>query len=1171
TSGTAPFTGYFRPEGVPGLNRFVLDMPAGDWVLRIYDDAAGDTGSIRGWHLTIETVAPPNTVTIKKQIDADGDFGTTGDRTAKAWGLSLRTGSPTGTVVASVASDTMLVVPNLIDGTYYAVEEDSAGWAHLGYIVDATPTASSANYVQFTMTGGAVSKMITFVNSRSNTIIVRKFEDYDGDFGTSLAVVRATRSKRDGELTIPLTIRDNNNVTRVIEYGLHPNATKCIDPDLGEYELPPVPPPGVVDARFTNKNGLTSTCLGQGVLLDLRQFVNSAQVDTYRVEVQVGGGGYPINLSWPNLNSYYSGSVSLLSEGYVYLADMKAVTSYNLTDAGVTHYFIIAEGPGQYISNDRSLKQWSLALYRNSVTPENLVTMSNSSTLMVEDLPGGVYIAVEAESTGWVQLGHVTNDVSTATTSRYDTIVVSGGIIWKIDFVNAQGNSITVRKYSDADGNFGTNDRSKKSWHLALYRTSVSEGNFVASGDTDSLYAGSLNNGTYIAYEADSSGWTVLGHVKNGTPVTSSSRYDTLTIGGGTTSLIDFVNAKMNSITVYKYRDVDGGAPTKDEARSWFMAIRSGSCSGTIVASGTATSVTATGLVAGTYYVTEADSSGWNHVGYGLDGGAPQSSNSSCVIVTVTGGETKSVEFVNFHPNTITIRKFRDVDGGTPTFDAPMSWGLWLRLEAIDSIVSSGNTTELTVTGLPDASYIAFEADSEFYSPLGYRVDGNITAGQGTGVDVTVADGQTVTVDFTNFLLDTAKFYSVVADSFALTKDSKAALKSIKKKADKVEFSVYVKPDSNNVNDLHVEFAVELDTIRYDFTVTPTPTTMTPVAKSKLKKWDMTFATPLNQGDSVVLSGWGLKGSVQKVSSHWWTRNGTIVGKKKSKGATFTKNILRLPMPNVHNLAEEIFAQGAFTTTIGMVIGVPRLDSPNEFAWVIHKKYADVQKSLVKKVKTVYLVHDSTARCFDFFKNGKFLVKKQTSLPPDKYDNKLFAEAIALKLNIAASALSKTTIGYGELKYNDAGHPLDGKMVKEISAYVDTLLTQCQTVGGLTPVGFDSVVSKINAAFAGAVDTLTWSSKLVMKPAVRLSDRTFLVRDPSIIPATIVPLENEIAQTPEKFELYQNYPNPFNPSTMISFDLPEASKVTLKIYNLLGQEVRTVFDNVDFEDGAQEI
>ncbi|HEV8538075.1 MAG TPA: T9SS type A sorting domain-containing protein [Bacteroidota bacterium] len=50
-----------------------------------------------------------------------------------------------------------------------------------------------------------------------------------------------------------------------------------------------------------------------------------------------------------------------------------------------------------------------------------------------------------------------------------------------------------------------------------------------------------------------------------------------------------------------------------------------------------------------------------------------------------------------------------------------------------------------------------------------------------------------------------------------------------------------------------------------------------------------------------------------------------------------------------------------------------------------------------------------------------------------------------------------------------------------------------------------------------------------------------------------------------QYDLIQNYPNPFNPITRIEYGLPEASKVSLRIYNVLGEELATLVDAVETE------
>jgi hypothetical protein len=64
---------------------------------------------------------------------------------------------------------------------------------------------------------------------------------------------------------------------------------------------------------------------------------------------------------------------------------------------------------------------------------------------------------------------------------------------------------------------------------------------------------------------------------------------------------------------------------------------------------------------------------------------------------------------------------------------------------------------------------------------------------------------------------------------------------------------------------------------------------------------------------------------------------------------------------------------------------------------------------------------------------------------------------------------------------------------------------------------------------------------------------------------------NEYNLIPSTYELFQNFPNPFNPVTTIRYGLPKDTKVSLKVFNLLGQEVASLMNNVEKNAGYHTI
>ncbi|MBS4027967.1 MAG: T9SS type A sorting domain-containing protein [Ignavibacteriales bacterium] len=312
---------------------------------------------------------------------------------------------------------------------------------------------------------------------------------------------------------------------------------------------------------------------------------------------------------------------------------------------------------------------------------------------------------------------------------------------------------------------------------------------------------------------------------------------------------------------------------------------------------------------------------------------------------------------------------------------------------------------------------------------------------------------------------------------------------------------------------------------------------------------------------------------------------GTKKARKISKKGKF------LGFPNPANARDTTFAK-AFPKGSGkkFIIGVAGT-AVDSFWWIYLKKSADIQKAYPMSGSAQYFVKYGGKEYPKRDKNGNVVpleAKKleKAGLTNAKHNNHLASEQVALKTNILSSDNQITPSGLKNLIYNDGNvdNPLNEKTVGEISKIVDTLLTfrgrQIVSLDYITvfPTTLDTVVSRINKAFRAALpssdstkDTVSLLvNGLQLSGASSISESPYLRYNSNPTPRSNIdfPVVNEI---PDNFTLYQNYPNPFNPTTTIRFDLPYDSKISIKIYNVLGQVVANLFKDESFDEGVHEL
>jgi len=129
------------------------------------------------------------------------------------------------------------------------------------------------------------------------------------------------------------------------------------------------------------------------------------------------------------------------------------------------------------------------------------------------------------------------------------------------------------------------------------------------------------------------------------------------------------------------------------------------------------------------------------------------------------------------------------------------------------------------------------------------------------------------------------------------------------------------------------------------------------------------------------------------------------------------------------------------------------------------------------------------------------------------------------------------------------GLPLEGTNVFAFAGNAIVAYTMTDAAGNYAlqamPFGRTQLVVD-REGYTGSTSTLDISS-------LSHGDVNFVLSSPAV-------LSVDDAVTPDRFALDQNYPNPFNPTTTIGFTMPAAGTVTLKVYNLIGQEVTTLLN-----------
>jgi hypothetical protein len=401
------------------------------------------------------------------------------------------------------------------------------------------------------------------------------------------------------------------------------------------------------------------------------------------------------------------------------------------------------DGDGVKDSGEPGIANWKILL--SGAETDSTYTDANGNYSFT-GLINGSYTVSEESKSNWVQ---------TFPGSGTYILTYSGSALEGKDFGNFKRSSISGQKFKDinSDGIKNGLDSGLANWRIRLTKNSVQ----IDSALTDASGHYSFTNltpGTYVVSEKLEVNWVQTLPVSPGTY--------TLTIVSGDSLLgKDFGNHSEidNSITIRKFRDGDGDFNTRNDltTKAWKLRLYRDSISTSTLLDSTESSVlTVINLTPDKYIAVEADSSvtGWFSIGK-IVNDVPTAGTFLTDTIILGASETHRVDFVNYHPNTIIVRKFEDRDGIFATISDRVRkvWQLSLHTDGpYGPVIASANAESLIVSGLADGSYAVRESDSSGWFHLG-RIYGAYSDSLDLNSydPINVTGGETRIIDFVNY------------------------------------------------------------------------------------------------------------------------------------------------------------------------------------------------------------------------------------------------------------------------------------------------------------------------------------------------------------------------------------------------------------------------------------